>query len=108
MTTSLPALQSVAADIVCLADHERRAAEVLDANAWAYFSGGAGDERCLQANRHLRCTAAERDEGQADEQRANPQRGRQAHGGAYRQECADHQQHKANDPLQDVERGQGE
>lgn len=51
MTTSLPALQSVAADIVCLADHERRAAEVLDANAWAYFSGGAGDERCLQANR---------------------------------------------------------
>jgi 4-hydroxymandelate oxidase len=51
MTSSLPALQSVAADIVCLADHERRAAEVLDANAWAYFSGGAGDERCLQANR---------------------------------------------------------
>ena len=51
MTTSLPALQSVAADIVCLADHERRAAEVLDANAWAYFSGGAADERCLQANR---------------------------------------------------------
>ena len=51
MTSSLPALQSVAADIVCLADHERRAAEVLDANAWAYFSGGAADERCLQANR---------------------------------------------------------
>ncbi|MEG0002049.1 alpha-hydroxy acid oxidase [Comamonas sp.] len=51
MTSSLPALQSVAPDIVCLADHERRAAEVLDANAWAYFSGGAADERCLQANR---------------------------------------------------------
>jgi 4-hydroxymandelate oxidase len=51
MTSSLPALQTVAADIVCLADHERRAAQVLDANAWAYFSGGAGDERCLQANR---------------------------------------------------------
>ena len=51
MTPSLPALQSVAADIVSLADHERRAAEVLDANAWAYFSGGAADERCLQANR---------------------------------------------------------
>lgn len=51
MTASLPALQAVAPDIVCLADHERRAAQVLDANAWAYFSGGAADERCLQANR---------------------------------------------------------
>ena len=48
MTSSLPALQTVAADIVCLADHERRAAQVLDANAWAYFSGGAADERCLR------------------------------------------------------------
>ena len=51
MTSSLPALQAIAPEIVCLADHERRAAEVLDANAWAYFSGGAADERCLQANR---------------------------------------------------------
>lgn len=51
MTSSLPALQAVAPEIVCLADHERHAAEVLDANAWAYFSGAAADERCLQANR---------------------------------------------------------
>lgn len=51
MTSSLPALQAVAPGIVCLADHERHAAEVLDANAWAYFSGAAADERCLQANR---------------------------------------------------------
>ncbi|MEG1771642.1 MAG: alpha-hydroxy acid oxidase, partial [Comamonas sp.] len=51
MTSSLPALQAIAPEIVCLADHERRAAEVLDANAWTYFSGAAADERCLQANR---------------------------------------------------------
>ena len=50
MSPNLPALQAVAPEIVCLADHERGAAERLDANAWAYFSGGAGDERCLQAN----------------------------------------------------------
>lgn len=51
MASPLPALQPLAPDIVSLADHERRAAEVLDASAWAYFSGGAADERCLQANR---------------------------------------------------------
>ncbi|QKV53488.1 alpha-hydroxy acid oxidase [Comamonas antarctica] len=51
MASSLPALQAIAADIVSLGDHERRAAEVLHSNAWAYFSGAAGDERTLQANR---------------------------------------------------------
>ena len=34
-----------------LADHERLARERLDANAWAYFSGGAADEITLRANR---------------------------------------------------------
>ena len=34
-----------------LADHERLAQQRLDANAWAYFSGGAGDEITLRANR---------------------------------------------------------
>ena len=34
-----------------LADHERLAQQQLDANAWAYFSGGAGDEITLRANR---------------------------------------------------------
>ncbi len=34
-----------------LADHERLAQQQMDANAWAYFSGGAGDEITLRANR---------------------------------------------------------
>lgn len=51
MASPLPALQALAPGIVSLGDHERRAAQVLDANAWAYFSGGAGDEHGLQANR---------------------------------------------------------
>jgi 4-hydroxymandelate oxidase len=37
--------------VVCLADYERLAAERLDANAWAYFAGGAGDQITLRANR---------------------------------------------------------
>ena len=37
--------------IVNLDDFELRARERLDANAWAYFAGGAGDERTLRANR---------------------------------------------------------
>ncbi len=36
---------------VSLADYEARAAERLDAKAWAYFAGGAADERSLRANR---------------------------------------------------------
>ena len=34
-----------------LADHERLAQQQMDANAWAYFSGGAADEITLRANR---------------------------------------------------------
>ncbi len=52
MTSALPAIEPVASEIVCLADHEQRAAEMLDANAWAYFSGGAADEHSLRANRN--------------------------------------------------------
>ena len=36
--------------VVTLADHETHAAGVLDANAWAYFAGGAADETTLQHN----------------------------------------------------------
>ena len=49
--TTAPALQRVPPDIVTLADHERHAQAHLDANAWAYFSGGAADEITLRANR---------------------------------------------------------
>ena len=37
--------------VVNLADYERVAERVLDANAWAYFAGGAGDEITLRWNR---------------------------------------------------------
>lgn len=37
--------------VVTLADHENHAQKRLDANAWAYFSGGAADELTLRANR---------------------------------------------------------
>lgn len=43
--------QIVPASIVNLADHEQQARQHLDDNAWAYFSGGAGDEITLRANR---------------------------------------------------------
>jgi 4-hydroxymandelate oxidase len=36
---------------VCVADYERLAERRLDANAWAYFSGGAADEITLGWNR---------------------------------------------------------
>ncbi|MBB1075620.1 alpha-hydroxy-acid oxidizing protein [Rhodoferax sp. 4810] len=36
--------------VVTLADHEALAHTRLDANAWAYFSGGAADELTLQGN----------------------------------------------------------
>lgn len=42
---------SETAGIVNLDDFEARARERLDANAWAYLAGGAGDERTLRANR---------------------------------------------------------
>ena len=43
-------LAQIPAGIVSLADHEAMARSRLDANAWAYFSGGAADEYTLQAN----------------------------------------------------------
>jgi len=46
-----PALQQIPPGIVTLADHEALARQHLDDNAWAYFSGGAGDEVTLRANR---------------------------------------------------------
>ena len=41
------ALQRVPPHIVSLADHERHAQQHLNANAWAYFAGGAADEITL-------------------------------------------------------------
>jgi 4-hydroxymandelate oxidase len=46
-----PQLQAMPPGIVSLPDHEAHARTRLDANAWAYFSGGAADEISLQANR---------------------------------------------------------
>ncbi len=45
-----PALAQLPAGVVSLADHETHARTTLDANAWAYFSGGAADEITLHAN----------------------------------------------------------
>lgn len=47
-----PKQEALAPGTLTLADHERHARARLDANAWAYFSGGAGDEHTLHANRH--------------------------------------------------------
>ena len=51
--TTVPTLQrgTVPPGTASLADHERLAQLQLDANAWAYFSGGAADEITLRANR---------------------------------------------------------
>ncbi|MDP3229943.1 MAG: alpha-hydroxy acid oxidase [Acidovorax sp.] len=49
--THTPARQKLPSDIATLADHELQARQHLDDNAWAYFSGGAGDEITLRANR---------------------------------------------------------
>ena len=49
--STVPRLEPIPAGVVTLADHEARAREVLDTNAWAYFSGGAGDELTVRANR---------------------------------------------------------
>ena len=45
-----PAVHALPAGVVTLADHEAHARTRLDDNAWAYFSGGAGDEITLRAN----------------------------------------------------------
>jgi 4-hydroxymandelate oxidase len=46
----MQALTPVPARVVNLHDHEAEAQRVLDAQAWAYFSGGAADEVTLRAN----------------------------------------------------------
>lgn len=46
-----PAINRLPDGMVTLADHETSAQTRLDANAWAYFSGGAADELTLHANR---------------------------------------------------------
>lgn len=45
-----PLLTQIPAEIVAVRDYERYAQARLDDNAWAYFSGGAADERALQRN----------------------------------------------------------
>ncbi|RCW73774.1 4-hydroxymandelate oxidase [Pseudorhodoferax soli] len=47
----VPAVDRLPAGLATLADHEAHARTRLDDNAWAYFSGGAGDEITLRANR---------------------------------------------------------
>ncbi|MGE0804952.1 MAG: alpha-hydroxy acid oxidase [Burkholderiaceae bacterium] len=49
--SSTPALAALPPGVVTLADHEGHARARLDANALAYFSGGAGDESTLADNR---------------------------------------------------------
>lgn len=50
MTAPTPTLLPIPPGTVNLADYERHAQTRMDANAWAYFSGGAGDEITLRAN----------------------------------------------------------
>ena len=50
MQIPTPTLLPIPSDAVALADYERHASERMDANAWAYFAGGAGDEITLRAN----------------------------------------------------------
>ncbi|MBP6404639.1 MAG: alpha-hydroxy-acid oxidizing protein [Proteobacteria bacterium] len=47
-----PSVEALPPGLVTLADHEAHARTRLDDNAWAYFSGAAGDEITLRANRH--------------------------------------------------------
>lgn len=49
--TTVPKIATIPVGIVTLADHESHARTRLDDNAWAYFSGGAGDEITLSGNR---------------------------------------------------------
>lgn len=48
---SQPRPAQIPAGVVSLADYEPHARERLDAQAWAYFGGGAADELTLRANR---------------------------------------------------------
>lgn len=47
---AVPTPAQIPAGVVTLADHEACARTRLDANAWAYFSGGAADEITLRGN----------------------------------------------------------
>ena len=51
MNETSPRLSRIPDGVVNLADYERLAEQQLDANAWAYFSGGAGDEITVRWNR---------------------------------------------------------
>ena len=51
MTDPIRKPAEIPAGVVNLADYERLAAQRLDANAWAYLSGGAGDEITVRWNR---------------------------------------------------------
>lgn len=51
MTHGVPTVEPLPAGLATLADHETHAHTRLDDSAWAYFSGGAGDEISLRANR---------------------------------------------------------
>ncbi|HEX5372540.1 MAG TPA: alpha-hydroxy acid oxidase [Aquabacterium sp.] len=44
-------MSGIPAGVVTLQDYEAHAAQALDDGAWAYFSGGAGDEITLKDNR---------------------------------------------------------
>ncbi len=48
--TVLPPLTQIPSDVVAVADYEPLARERMSPAAWAYFSGGVGDELTLQAN----------------------------------------------------------
>ncbi|MDD2670432.1 alpha-hydroxy-acid oxidizing protein, partial [Zoogloea sp.] len=47
-----PAIATLPPGVVTLGDHEAHARTVLDANAWAYFAGGAADEGTVHENRY--------------------------------------------------------
>ena len=50
INTAPLSVEQIPPGVVTLADHEAHARKRLDDNAWAYFSGGAGDEFTLRAN----------------------------------------------------------
>jgi 4-hydroxymandelate oxidase len=49
--TMAPTLQALPTGLFNLADHEAHARDTLSPAVWSYFSGGAGDELTLRANR---------------------------------------------------------
>ncbi|WP_194723109.1 alpha-hydroxy acid oxidase [Noviherbaspirillum malthae] len=49
--SGVPSVEPLPQGVVTLADHEQHAVKRLDANALAYFAGGAADELTLRSNR---------------------------------------------------------